>query len=509
MRSRRYSGADLHDYGRGGFSFLAKYQVRGKRLAATVAGLATVLAITAGTSAAANSIETGLYDPMASGGGPGRAYSYLEPGIAFSKARAAGTTRTRLLLYWDRVAPEARPANPADPNDPGYTWGNPGYDFDAEVSSAISRGLKPFVSVLGAPGWAECDGRGNVPNECPERLRYNPGTYRPSAADLADFMEAAARRYPQVRAWGVWNEPNAVYFLSPAANHFSVGRYRDMVNTAATRLHGVDSRLLVQAGGPSPFGRKDSQGAETTIPPLTFMRELLSQPIRFDIWSNNPYTAGGPTHSAYRPNDVSIGDLPDARRVLRAAIANHRVVSTRKVAFWVTEFSWDSKPPDPCGVPTALLARWVSEAPYRMWRAGVSVFMWTQLKDYPFVRDAIPYQGGLYTFGGNGRVGAPKAAMRAFRFPFVALKRAGGAYVWGRTPWARPGLVAIQRKSARGWVTVKKLRTNGHGIFQRRLYLRISSRGALRAKRAGSTYKSVPFSMKVPPTPAGTQPLGC
>jgi hypothetical protein len=460
----------------------------------------------AGSASAATSFQTGVYDPMASSAGPGVGYSYLEPGIAFVKARAAGTTRTRLLLYWNRIA-RGRPTNPADPNDPAYFWN----EFDPQVSNALSHGLKPFVTVLAAPSWAECDNRGDVAHACPERSGYNQGTYRPDPEQLALFMEAAARRYPRVRAWGVWNEPNAVFFLSPAVNsagiHVSVTRYRDMVNRAATRLHALDSRILVQAGGPSPFGRRGSQG-ETTIPPLTFMRELLSKPIKFDIWSNNPYTAGGPTHSAYRANDVSIGDLPDARRVLRAAIAGHRIASARRVAFWVTEFSWDSKPPDPCGVPSALLARWVSEAPYRMWRAGVSVLMWTQLKDYPFVRGKIPYQGGLYTFGGNGRVGAPKAAMRAFRFPFVALKRRGGAYVWGRTPWGKAGRVRIQKKTSRGWATVKVVRTNRNGIFRGRFYFSTSSTGRMRARRVGSSLSSVGFSLR-PTKSRNIQPLGC
>jgi hypothetical protein len=464
----------------------------------------------AGTASAANSFQTGLYDPMASAGGPGLKYAYLQPELAFQKARAAGTTRTRLLLYWSRIA-RSRPANPADPNDPAYFWHDPGYNFDAQVSTALSHGLQPFVTVLSAPPFAECDNRGDVPNACPARSGYNQGTYRPDAEQLALFMEAAARRYPQVRAWGVWNEPNAVFFLSPAVNsagiHVSVGRYRDMVNRAATRLHAVDPRLRVQAGGPSPFGRR-SHGVETTIPPLTFMRELLSQPINFDIWSNNPYTAGGPTHSAYRANDVSIGDLRDVRRVLRAAIASHRIASTRAVAFWVTEFSWDSKPPDPCGVPSALHTRWVSEAPYRMWRAGVSVLMWTQLKDYPFVRGKIPYQGGLYSWGGNGRVGAPKGAMRAFRFPFVALKRTGGAYVWGRTPWGRAGRVKIQKKTSRGWATVKTVRTNGNGIFKGRFFFSTSSSGRMRARRVGSSLSSVGFSLK-PTKSRNIQPLGC
>jgi hypothetical protein len=495
----------------------SQIQVSGKRSwrAANIALVALVAAgsllLGAGTASAATSFQTGLYDPMASAGGPGLKYAYLQPELAFKKARAAGATRTRLLLYWSRIA-RSRPTNPADPNDPAYFWHDPGYNFDAQVSTALSHGLQPFVTVLSAPPFAECDNRGDVPHQCPERSGYNEGTYRPDAEQLAFFMEAAARRYPQVRAWGVWNEPNAVFFLSPtedaAGNHISVARYRDMVNLAATKLHAIDSRLLVQAGGPSPFGRSDSQGVETTIPPLTFMRELLSQPIRFDIWSNNPYTAGGPSHSAYRANDVSIGDLPDARRVLRAAIANNRIISTRKVAFWVTEFSWDSKPPDPCGVPSALHTRWVSEAPYRMWRAGVSVLMWTQLKDYPFVRGEIPYQGGLYSWGGNGRVGAPKGAMRAFRFPFVALKRSGGAYVWGRTPWGKAGRVKIQKKTSRGWATVKTVRTNRNGIFQGRFFFSTSSSGRMRARRAGSSLSSVGFSLK-PTKSQIIQPLGC
>ena len=133
-----------------------------------------------------------------------------------------------------------------------------------------------------------------------------------------------------------------------------------------------------------------------------------------------------------------------------------------------------------------------------MWRAGVSVLMWTQLKDYPFVRGKIPYQGGLYSWGGNGRVGAPKGAMRAFRFPFVALKRTGGAYVWGRTPWGKAGRVKIQKKTSRGWATVKIVRTNGNGIFKGRFFFSTSSTGRMRARRVGSSLSSVSFSLKPP-----------
>jgi hypothetical protein len=88
--------------------------------------------------------------------------------------------------------------------------------------------------------------------------------------------------------------------------------------------------------------------------PLTFMRELLClsrelrptcrQRVRFDVWSHHPYTSGGPTHEAQLPDDASLGDLPEVRRVLDAAVRAGHVRSRGKPRFWVTEFSWDSKP---------------------------------------------------------------------------------------------------------------------------------------------------------------------
>ena len=52
------------------------------------------------------------------------------------------------------------------------------------------------------------------------------------------------------------------------------------------------------------------------------------------------------------------------RRVLNAAIKAHHIASRHAVQFWVTEFSWDSNPPDPCSPPFSLLSRWVPEALY-------------------------------------------------------------------------------------------------------------------------------------------------
>jgi hypothetical protein len=73
---------------------------------------------------------------------------------------------------------------------------------------------------------------------------------------------------------------------------------------------------------------------------------------------------------------VSIGDLPEANRLLRAAVRARHVVSRGRVQLSVTEFGWDSKPPDDYAVPLKLHARWVAEALYRMWLDGVTLVTW-------------------------------------------------------------------------------------------------------------------------------------
>ena len=52
------------------------------------------------------------------------------------------------------------------------------------------------------------------------------------------------------------------------------------------------------------------------------------------------------------PGDVSVAELPEMKSALdEAAVSAGDVASARPPAFWVTEFSWDSDPPDPGGVP--------------------------------------------------------------------------------------------------------------------------------------------------------------
>jgi hypothetical protein len=173
------------------------------------------------------------------------------------------------------------------------------------------------------------------------------------------------------------------------------------------------------------------------------------------------------------------------------------VISSRRIQFWVTEFSWDSKGPDPKGVPLKLEAQWVSEALYRAWQAGVTMFTWFLLRDHA---RPSPYQSGLFF-----ETWKPKPALTAFRFPFVAFRRPNGVFVWGRTPAGKAASVVVERSTAHGWKRVAALRTTSAGVFSRVLSLRLPASSSLRARGAGST--SIAFPLK-PPRDLFVRPFG-
>jgi hypothetical protein len=462
------------------------------------ASLALALVLAQG-AAAAHPLRTGFLDPTAFGG-PSVEQSVL-------RARTAGASLVRLFLVWRVVAPEP-PAAPRDPEDPAYHW----QSMDQQVVDTVRGGLDPLVYISGSVPWARGAAVGL------------PGTW-PSPVRFADFARAAARRYsgtftptgdtvplPRVRFWQAWNEPNAGRELAPQrvnGRPVSPAQYRQMVNAFADAVHGVNASNLVVAGALGPFGH-DSKDIQV-VPPMQFMSTLLcvslraphrktcSQRTRFDVWAHNPYTNGGPNWHARGANNSSVGDLPEMRALLTAAKRAGTIISARAPEFWVTEFSWDSNPPDPKGVPSALHARWVAEALYRMWQAGVSAVIWFRLQDDPLPE--TPYQSGFFTAGGQA-----KHSLEAFRFPFVAFRAGGRVSVWGRTPSGKSGSVIVERRAGNRWISVARLRADRYGIFSRRVSAPATS--ALRARHISPPEVSIPFSLTVPPGRPAT-PFGC
>ncbi len=408
--------------------------------------------------------------------------------LAMHRVRTAGATAVRLPLSWRSVAPARRPPGfqPTDPADPAYNWSAP----DRMISKARAAGIEPLVTVYAAPDWA--------------------GGTHVDAKQFGLFARAAARRYsgsfhglPRVRRWLAFNEPNLAKYLSPQYKRgrlVSAIRYRKMVNAFAAAVRRVHRDNVVVAGLLAPLNTPTGPGA------LKFMRAALcvsggKHPhptcrtrVSFDIWSVHPYTSGGPMHRAHGNDGAALGNLPEARKLLRAAVRAGHVRSNRPARLWVTEFSWDSRPPDPLGVPVRLEARWVAEALYRTWKARVGLLTWFQLRDEPLQR--TPYQSGLYFKGKSFAAARPKPALTAFRFPFVAYKRGSKVYVWGRIPRGEHRGVEIQRSSGGGWKRVGVLQPNAGGVFFHTYRLHARSSWFLRAELTGGSKKSLRFSLR-------------
>jgi hypothetical protein len=423
--------------------------------------------------------------------------------LVYERIHGAGATAVRMDLSWFSIAPKDPPEgfDPANPSDPAYDWSG----LDARVLAAFAHGVEPFLTVNDAPVWARLD----------DREAGAP----PNPDDLGKFMQAAAERYsgtfpglPRVRYWQVWIEPNVNKFFRhqfEGGKLIAPARYAADVNAAADAIHAVHADNKVIAGGLSPF--TVSVGDTRAITPMTFMEDMLcmkangtpksgcTRRVHFDIWSHHPFTSGDPTHHAYHKGDISLGDLPVMKKMLAAAYKSRHIVTGQMPEFWVTEFSWDTNPPDPAALPVKLQARWTAEALYVMWKAGISMVTWLDIRDHPYPADAV--QSGLYYRGPTLAQDKPKPTLAAFRFPFVAYAGKRGIFVWGRTPWGKAGRVDIYQSSTGRWKQRAILTANRYGIFSGTI--KGTATGYLRAQLAvggkASGGKSLSFSLTRPP----------
>ncbi len=461
-------------------------------LGATIASARTGHSLRTYKTPLTRPFRTGLMDPDL--------FANAQQAQAFSVAHRAGATYARLMVSWARIAPKTQDSSfdASNPDSSGYKWGY----MDGLVGNAETAGLTPILDIVHAPDWAF-------------KIRpkgVNGGT--PDVRALKKFAHALALHYdgahnaPAEHVFQVWNEPNLSLDLSPVRPAI----YRAMVNAVATGVHGVDHKNVVIAGGLDPFGhRKTKRQKWYSFTPLSFMRSLLclskgAHPhrtcrakIHFDVWSHHPYTFGGPFGHAKESDDISLGDLPRMRSLLRAGVRQHHVLSSHSVQFWVTEFSWDTNPPRRNTLKLRLQARATAESLYQMWRSGVTVATWFLLQDMP---GRTPYKSGLYFAGKPIARARAKPGRTAFRFPFVAYLHHRSVTIWGRDATSTKTVVTIERRHGlRGrWRRVARVRTNRYGIFRTKLKLRATRRDWLRATAAGSG-NSLAFSLTQPKYP--------
>jgi hypothetical protein len=439
-------------------------------------------------------------------------YASPDPAVRgqwLSRTVAAGAGMVKLDLPWDSTAPN-RPEDPTNPDSSAYNF----VTIDAAVRDASAHGVAVMLLVGGTPFWAQAPGRpANVGN-----LEWNP-----NPSDLANFMRAVAARYsgsfdpdgagsqqtlPAVEAVEIWNEPNASGALSPqyeGKTAVAPAIYRNMLNASYDAVKAVNPRMLVVTGGTDPYGGPPGTFPDIQlVPPITFWQDVLcvrpvkgrkgktgrkvryvrkggcNGPVKFDVLAHHPIdnTGSGPLAHGPMRGDVSTPDLGRITQILRGAEAAGTTLAGSHPV-WVTEFWWDSKPPNSSGAKLGVQARWIEQSLYLFWKGGASAAINLVVGDVADYRTnaRAGYQGGAYFQDGR-----PKPALTAFQFPFVTSQLGKSTLeAWGKSPLA--GKLLIQHRQGSGWRTVRSLNVDKGSVFLTRL--KLSGKQRLRALVGG------------------------
>jgi hypothetical protein len=397
-----------------------------------------VLAVLAAapSAIAARGITYGIQDDAWVMGGPGTLDQRLDT------LKALGVTTVRFSVRWNQVAP-SKPARALAVNDPAYDWEG----LDAILGGLHDRGIRPLVTLLGTPSWAN-GGRG-------------PTVAPTNGSAFGDFAYAAAKRYPFVREWGVWSEPNQRIFLSAGTPKLYVTR---LLNPAYAGIHRANPRALVAGGVTAPRGNSGGLG------PIAWIRGMRAAHAKLDAYAHNPYptrpSVESPFAGACASCDViSMANLDRLVKEVKRDFGNKPI--------WLTEYGYQTNPPDSyLGVNPMLQAQYVSDAALRAYQTpNVTMLVQFLLRDEPNV---ARFQSGLFTTTGKA-----KPAYQSFRIPLAQVTRRGTrTIVWGQV---RPGNGAqsyrLQARTGRSWHWIgSTARTNGAGFLSRSL---IAPRGTL------------------------------
>jgi hypothetical protein len=226
----------------------------------------------------------------------------------FPAYRDLGVGLYQFDLRWYRVAGQ-RPANPTDPADPAYIWPA---ELTRAVAEAGANGMQVSIRILGTPLWAN-GGR---------NARFVPT----NPVDFADFAVATAKRYPTVRLWSVWGEPNRESNFGPltpsrvkgplnSAQQVAPRNYATLLDTTYGALKSLNPANLVIGG--NTF---NSTGARLIHPYqwIRYMKLADGSRPRMDLYGHNPFGYRKPTlHAPPSPGGrVDFSDLPRFAKAL-------------------------------------------------------------------------------------------------------------------------------------------------------------------------------------------------
>lgn len=382
--------------------------------------LVLLAAIFAPAASASPSIRYGIQDDAWLQYGPGTLDDRLD------RLDALGVDVVRVTLDWRATEPTK-----AGIDD----WER----ADLLLDGLHERGIAPLVTLWGTPAWAN---------------GHKPENVAPtSSSTFAAFARRVALRYPYVKLWAVWNEPNQRRWLLPTSPSVYVKR---LLNPAVAAIHAASPGSKVAGGVTAP------RGSTGGVSPVDWIAGMAAAHAQLDAYAHNPYplapgetpTSGGCDHCT----TITMATLPRLLREVGTAWPGKRI--------WLTEYAYQTNPPDRFwGVSFSRQAQLLGQAALRAYKAPrVDMLIHYLVRDEPTLGG---WQSGLFTFAMRA-----KPAARTFSMPLAVAGRSGGAVVvWGqvragsgpqgyRIQVKRPGsgwtwAGGTRTTSARGFVSVR------------------------------------------------------
>ncbi|MGC9222005.1 MAG: hypothetical protein ACP5H2_11765 [Solirubrobacteraceae bacterium] len=272
-------------------------------------------------------------------------------------------------LNWSVVA-SRKPTDPTSPSDPAYRW--PG-SLSNTINQAASHGLRVLLAVSNAPVWANGGHHGD-------------GWAPKSARTYAQFLQAAAREYPTVHLWMVWNEPNRAGTFRPetpvaytqttltAAQARAPRLYALMLNDAYGALKSVSSANLVIGGDTYTSGLIDPQQW------LSNMKLPGGRVPRMSMYGQDPFGYTVPLFNQ-QPSpygEVQFSDLPQLES-WTGAYLGHRV------PLFLSQYCVPTAPDHTFNFyvsPPSVASAWVKDALVTARHAGyIYALGWAQVHD--------------------------------------------------------------------------------------------------------------------------------
>ena len=436
--------------------------------------------------------------------------------------QSLGVDRVRITVAWRAIAPgnesDTKPAFDATDPDayPDGAWRK----YERVVRMARERGIGVNFNVTApAPDWA---------TGTPERQDLDE-VYAPDPAEFGNFVKAVGRRFPDVDYWSIYNEPNQAAWLAPQWvkrgddwEEASPRLYRNLLDAAWSALqtsgHAGQTILI---GETAPKGLRTNRGETRSIDALRFLRRLYcvddnllllrgreaaehgcptsdavnafprEHPALFDAtgYAHHPYELiFAPATKPSWEDWATTGNLPKLQRYLSTLKGRYGRPGT--LPLYLTEYGYQTNPPDRFGVSWAQQVAYLAQAEYIAFRnPGVRAMAQFLLVDGgdPVTRT---FQTGLRTHGGRA-----KPSLRGYRFPIHVVRRGRRMTVWGLArPAARESrpryAIEFRRRGSRRWRRIASKR-GGVGAGYLLASVRVPGRGAVRLRSGPLTSRSV------------------